>query len=110
MSKQQNTTTPQKEQRRESITTPTGEVISVATPLELYFSENFMANESEYRVFELPDGFDIEGYLDSVGGSSIMQDEDEILTIENDLESLQTAFYIKGENNNPAFNNCVMFK
>ncbi|EFC37172.1 predicted protein [Naegleria gruberi] len=89
---------------RELITTPTGEVISVATPLELYFSQNFMGNEPMYRVFELPDDFDIDGYLESVGGSSdIMQDEDEILKIEQDLDSLPTAFYIKGENNSPAF-------
>ena len=83
------------------ITTASGDVIMAQVPVELFFSDTFMEDEPMYRVFELPDGFDLDGLLHGLE-SSAMQDEDELLKIENDLDNMPIACYIKGENNNPA--------
>ncbi|KAG2386038.1 hypothetical protein C9374_003187 [Naegleria lovaniensis] len=97
----QSTTPSKSEASNSSLTHP-------VSSLELYFSDNFMENEPMYRVFEFPEGFDIESFLNGINPSAHdenqMQDDndEELLKMENNVEDLPIAFYIKGERTAPA--------
>ncbi|KAF0978348.1 hypothetical protein FDP41_002863 [Naegleria fowleri] len=95
--------------------TPTIKEVSASlsnpmSSLELYFSDHFMEDEPMYRVFEFPEGFDIENFLNGINDpmthddANQMKDEndEQFLKIENSVEDLPIAFYIKGERTAPA--------